>query len=761
MAIEKNYRELVVASLIWDLDKFYQYDVLDFIKRFEKLFQSYVDINVLRNIFTDQSSQNLEAEIIKAAKKISLSDSEEGLTKESQYMTSVFSKVFADEYNQNNMRTYNISRQDIDNSFPRKTSSGSIEHQIELFEEELEKMKNNLPETFSNFLIVFDSILEKYLWCIPASKYLENDISLYVHLKNTTAISICKYKVKMQQRENANENTYIIATGNFSGIQNYIFSFNNMGKSGVTKRLRAKSFYVDVIVKILAHYIIDEFEVTNINILMMTGGKFNILLPNVSNAEDKLLRIRKKFNQFIYDEFKGQLIVNLAWIIGGDNCLIEYNNSLSNLSKKLSQEKNRAFSDIVISKNSWIEEKFILYDSIQGKKYCPSCGVTLIDKRNNQCDKCQMYTEIGGDIPKSKYISYHKKGGNNIYTIFENYGVSLSAEDDFEGAYLIEQINSNDICSKHMKYPIVPKVMVNHIPMKEKEVVGFDELASSAVGKKKIAALKADIDLLGFIFAEGIRKNRNILSRTYTMSRLFNMFFSGYINKVLSENNKFDNVYCVFSGGDDLFLIGPWNIIPDLAILIQEQFRKFTAENTNITLSASITTYHVKEHITRIGEKGEEQLKIVKNYLNEKLYPGKNGRNAISFFDTIFSWDDFKEVIEIGKRLINLVDKKKIDINILRRISRYSEMYKKYIVEDNVELLILKPLFKYDKSKNYSDFRKNQEKDVELKWFLEYANKLDQDIEKEGKINKDLFFADVVIKYVIDYTKEGRADEKF
>ena len=92
-------------------------------------------------------------------------------------------------------------------------------------------------------------------------------------------------------------------------------------------------------------------------------------------------------------------------------------------------------------------------------------------------------------------------------------------------------------------------------------------------GFEALGILKADVDNLGTIFSFGI-KNKTI-SKVASLSRQLNYFFSLYLPYLLKNNKKYKNIYTVFAGGDDLFLIGPWNIIIDFSKELNEEFRLY------------------------------------------------------------------------------------------------------------------------------------------------------------------------------------------
>lgn len=115
-------------------------------------------------------------------------------------------------------------------------------------------------------------------------------------------------------------------------------------------------------------------------------------------------------------------------------------------------------------------------------------------------------------------------------------------------------------------------------------------MANRSRGRKVLGYLKADVDNLGSLFVYGLRDNqadRNSISRIATMSRMLDLFFSGRVEQLL--NIQFNLCYTVYSGGDDLLIVGPWNEIVDFAVTVQDDFRKFTNQNENVTISAGIS----------------------------------------------------------------------------------------------------------------------------------------------------------------------------
>ena len=65
--------------------------------------------------------------------------------------------------------------------------------------------------------------------------------------------------------------------------------------------------------------------------------------------------------------------------------------------------------------------------------------------------------------------------------------------------------------------------------------------------------VRLDVDALGAVFASGLGEQRS-LSRTATLSRELETFFSGYVNTLAKDHS----MYITYAGGDDLFAVGSW-----------------------------------------------------------------------------------------------------------------------------------------------------------------------------------------------------------
>ncbi|MDR1583610.1 MAG: hypothetical protein LBS55_10220 [Prevotellaceae bacterium] len=190
----------------------------------------------------------------------------------------------------------------------------------------------------------------------------------------------------------------------------------------------------------------------------------------------------------------------------------------------------------------------------------------------------------------------------------------------------------------------------------------FDAIAEKSDGDDKMAAIKLDVDNLGQLFRDLNEKDYKALSDA------LKDFFDKKLQQLIAGKKITQNIYVVFSGGDDCFLIGSWNVIFDLAIEIRNSFKDFQKElkqkiqslpKNEITFSAGIVVVPPKYPMIRLTEEVEEALDNSKR---------ANGKNSISVFGKTISWDEFEHSQEISKRLKILISEKGESRSLIERI---------------------------------------------------------------------------------------------
>lgn len=210
------------------------------------------------------------------------------------------------------------------------------------------------------------------------------------------------------------------------------------------------------------------------------------------------------------------------------------------------------------------------------------------------------------------------------------------------------------------------------------QVYEFEELATSSglgedKGIKRLGVLRADVDNLGAAFIGGFisegsdRFKYGTLSRYADLSRDLAMFFKVAVNKMAQGDvqgfgtsvmpftiwaNKqvtTRKIHVIYSGGDDVFLVGAWDELLELAIDIREKLAEVT--DNKITMSAGLALFSPSYPIS--------QMATITGLL-ESVAKDNDGKDSIALFGFetnstgeericrhVYKWDDLiNNVIE-------------------------------------------------------------------------------------------------------------------
>jgi len=158
-------------------------------------------------------------------------------------------------------------------------------------------------------------VLERYLTFVSSVTKEENVISLYDHMRMTSAIALSMLLAgctagDVKGGRCRKERRFLLIEGDFSGIQDFIYGVS--GK-GTLKYLRARSAYLELIGWDVVFEILGRLHLTRANVLFNAGGHFLLIAPNTPGVVKELEDIRRKVSEWLYREFEGSLFLALEW----------------------------------------------------------------------------------------------------------------------------------------------------------------------------------------------------------------------------------------------------------------------------------------------------------------------------------------------------------------------------------------------------------------------------------------------------------------
>jgi CRISPR-associated protein Csm1 len=612
---------------------------------------------------------------------------------------------------------------DKDSIFPTKddreiSEKEYTEHFVKFIEDAKKiKHKNNIKVWLDHF----DSLYMIYTSNIPSFTVGKNPpyISLYDHSRTTAIIASALYKY--YESDKRNNKSFLLINGNFYGIQDFIFSGFKLNKKS-SKILRAKSFYVSLLTEILALKICEEIGLTSLSIIVNNAGKFLILSHNTEEVIKKVKKIEEDINNWLIDNFYGEVSIGITYKEASEEDL--QINEINKLLKNLFDEvENKKYNKFNLFKYSGMINDY----PQKANEICPICGKRKGEKDYSDdnekykiCKMCSDFIFIGEEVVKSNKIIIYKATKNvNLLkltnNIFNEFQVSFKKNEEIITENILKYW---DISMDNISKNVTAKFLNSYVSHNDSgKIKDFEELSLESKGANAIAVLKADIDNLGKIFQSIPNYNFSSYSN---ISRQINNFFVLWLPRYLKENKK--NVYTVFAGGDDLFLIGSWNEIIELASDINDKFKEYVCSNPKITISCGITLHKPSTPVKYIRDSAELAL--------EKSKHNKD-KNSITIFDKTDCWDKFKELIEFKKSYLEKWEKEeKVSMSYVYLLSKISEMVtveeekEKFTINDMYNLK-WKSLLGYYTVRNFKgdDKERNEVINKLINFFNDYKSK--------------------------------------
>ena len=578
------------------------------------------------------------------------------------------------------------------------------------------------------------ALLEKYTTFIPSVMSGENDVSLYDHLKTTSAIALCLYYYHKNELDrnikdkilDRNEFKYLLIGGDISGIQDFIYTISS---KGALKYLRARSAFLELLTEDVVEEIVERLGLTRANIIYCGGGHFFILAPNTDEAKEELKKIRNSVNQWLFYRYHGRLYLAMGYIKLNGNSFKNLEVNGESIWRKISQKlkiiKNRKFLDILEDSASLVEKDYWRNKDICDVCRSPAKELNFVREDIQVCEACGELYNLGEIIPKIfGFVRWkHDESLRNtfpaitlpfstFYALYEHEDLSIKKMlKFFPKDAIIYAKNSFDLEEIYYGYRVIPYFVSDYVVKNERgEIKNFDELGESAKGVKKIAVLKMDVDDLGKIFSKGLPEDKRTLSRYATLSRFMNHFFKNCIRLIakrdgqildilrdkslprLFEDSNERNIVVVYSGGDDLFIVGSWNDVFEIASEIRELFGEYVGWNPNLTISAGFAIFDPKYPLYRMAKITSDRLENAKDE-GSKIHEDIKIKDRIMLFERSipkefeethkisYMWKEFKEIWNkyIPKIYENGMLKKDVDISktILRKILEAREKYVK------------------------------------------------------------------------------------
>lgn len=568
----------------------------------------------------------------------------------------------------------------------------------------------------------------------------------------------------LRSRSDYDEPKFLLVQGDFFGIQDFIFAAGGESRKQAAKLLRGRSFQVSLFTELAALLVLDELGLPSTSQVINAAGKFMIVAPSTDEARASLESVRERLEAWFLDHTFGQAGIGLAWTAA--SCAdflrrhVEHDERtpiaglMTRLRQQLDIAKHQRFGLCARGGRA-----FTAVEYRHGAcAYNGRLPADTIDAGIASCALSRDQIAIGESLTRlDRLIVVYAAARNELHDGRElrtlevglfGYALAFTASTeatgkfgalaatgalrrcwDFSAAAGSDHDGTQPLWSGFARRFIsgyVPRVTTDDtgalagrydgvVPESERTAAGelktLDMLACADrrpnerdparwIGVAALGVLKGDIDNLGELFRVGLRQPT--FAKMAALSRQVNGFFAIYLPWLLAH--EFRDIYTVFAGGDDFFLIGPWRSVQKLAARLREDFRQYVAGNAGIHFSAGIATQKPGAPIHSIAELAEDALAAAKQ---------RDGKNAVTCFGESVPWSEWDALEQARERLDTLrqEDAAALSAGFIYGLQQFVEMRRREKTERIPEAAIWRSRLAYRTRRFVVDKRKGLDED--------------------------------------------------
>jgi CRISPR-associated protein Csm1 len=511
----------------------------------------------------------------------------------------------------------------------------------------------------------------RWTWSLPCT-YGEQGVSLFEEWRTLSAMVFATG----ENWSKGPADEFLLIGGDIPGIQDFVYTITSRGAA---KSLRGRSFFLQLAGDAIIRRILREFNLTPANVVYAAGGNFMIL--GQAGLESRLQALRAQFETALLEQFSGDLAICLAWspLSKTDIGCGKFSDVSRLLKDRIAEEKSHRFhsllgkrwSELFEPHDAWNNQVCVVCQQALTEDearvgVCKSCSgfrqlaeatghknlilsIQHLEQVDNTCHEWQKSLHrLGGEIYSFSTTRAKQPAEADHYLINATDFISARAQGFRWLANITPRIDDTDIDRQNAKHGIDREVADEDEKVERIErgmIRSLNMIADRARGIKKIGVLRMDVDDLGAMMARGL--SARTMAATSAFSASLERFFGGYLNHICENvNQEFfpdrgERLYTIYAGGDDLFIIGAWDLMPELATRIRNDFHAFTGENSQIHLSAGITLEDRKFPFYQAAERAGEAEHIAKQHARNGIQ-----KNSICFLNMPIKWEDWHLVTE-------------------------------------------------------------------------------------------------------------------
>lgn len=530
---------------------------------------------------------------------------------------------------------------------------------------------------------------------LPATSLQNGIVAMPDHAKVVAAMARCLHEAQTDSTQ-----PFLLVGGDLSGIQAFLYDIISKNAS---KLLKGRSFYLQLLIDSVLDELLTALNLSSLHVVYASGGGFFLLVPHTDHNLETIQKVEASLAERIFAVHQIQLTFSLSYLAFGEKDLRD--GGIAKIWDQLIQagnaKKKQKFSRQMLASKDFFapceiggdqgrdpitNEEFGLHE----KPVRFGSGDKALDLKQSTHD--QIF--LGQRLRNAKWwlrsdrkldLPYElrpvKPCGVGRWNYFLSNEELQQALPQIAGCTLHCMNSTAFLTTDTRQADALGFVFYggNSFPADEEGVpLTFEDLVGGGEERegelKRLAILRMDVDNLGHLFAHGLQALSPTLAHYACLSRSLDIFFKGWLNTLRESSDAFlAGTYIVYAGGDDLFLVGRWDLLFDMAAQIQQGFHKWTCGNPELGLSGGITMVGPKFPIARAAVLADEQERKAK----EHELPNGREKNAITLFGVPLNWEvEFPVVRDLMLEIkYRIADENQIQNSLINKVKMHHAQY--------------------------------------------------------------------------------------
>ena len=650
-------------------------------------------------------------------------------------LTPVFDRVHLGQDAPRGKGAYHLAPLTEPATFPQQDPGLAYAALAERLSSRLKSLEEASPIGKEALLSHLNAFLQESTWAVPSDTVGEPDVSLYDHLRLTSAFAAALWnyhsendgQVGTEHLKREGENKFLLVAGDIGGIQSHIYRIRQSaaGVGGVAKRLRSRSLEVALATETFARHVLNELDLPPTNRILSAGGRFTLLTHHTPGALERLAQLQDLWQRWALQR-GGTLVPTLAWIAFSPSELKSkpFGTFLNRLAVQLAETKLQAFAHA--------DGAYLPFAATgQSLRPCPVCDALPSAGLGSDgtwlpCERCQADESIGQRLPKASEIALSNERPAQPYYAFPGHyavpdgaaavrfrtrltfdpadyafearplagriptvGDALGLLETRDYATWLASRGLEQTCDELGTHPDRP--------------LTFEEMALFAGGSPHLGALMLDADRLGEVFARGFEASLQTPSRIGSLSRMLEFFF-GFVATDLMQHpehyrqrlpsgssasirERYRLIYSVYAGGDDVFVIGPWDVLLSYARDLEQLYRQYTNDHPGFTLSGGFVLIKPHTPVPLLADRAQAAEKRAK----------ESGRNRLALFGHAVPWSELDLLLQHGQRFFELTSAGELPKGLGHRLLNLWQLFRRWKEDADPTGMKYKPLLFYQK----------------------------------------------------------------